>query len=200
MGTITTNGYFYKPDVGETGFKAAFDSAVNSTDTQIKTNKDHKTAQDSISGLLKCDGSGNYTSAAEPYLVRGSASLQTLGSTYADVVGSSVTYTPKLGSSKVLYAFTCQMHRPSTAVGYAWFRLFNNGSEVTNARRSVSVPGNYDFLFTYFHVMDSWAGTHTVKLQAMSGSAYTVTLNTTGYMDGTTGVANVYNNVAMLEF
>jgi len=200
MGTFTTNGYVYKPDVGETGFSSNYNTGADATDTQIKANKDHKTAQDAISGLLKCDGSGTYSAAAQPYLVRGSAITQTPTDSYADVVGSSISYTPKSGSSKVLYGFTCQLTRNTTGVGYIWFRLLNNGSEVANARRSITIPAQYDTNFTYFYVMDSWTGAHTLKLQVRSLTGNIVYMNVTQYMDGAAGVTNQYNNVVVLEF
>lgn len=201
MGTFTTNGYVYKPDVGETGFASNYNTGANAADAQIKANKDHKTAQDAISGLLKCNGSGTYTAAAQPYLVRGSTATQTPStSSYSDVVGSSVSYTPKSGSSKVLYAFTCQVAKGASTAGYLWFRLVNNGIEVSNARRSMTVPTGYDEVFTYFHVMDSWTGAHTLKLQVLSLAGYVAVLNQTQWMDGGAGTVQVYNNVVVLEF
>lgn len=200
MGTFTANGYIYKPATSEINYKTNYDSAADIADAQIKSNKDHKTAQDAISGLLKCNGSGTYTAAAQPYLVLGSNSTQNPTDTYADVTGSSVSYTPKTGSSKVLYGFTCQLTKATTGVGYIWFKLLNNGAEVSNARRSLTLFAQGDMNFTYFHVMDTWSGAHTLKLQARSLTGNIVTINQTHYMDGAASTTNQYNNVVVLEF
>ena len=89
--------------------------------------------------LLPCDGiayasrSGTYT----PTEVTASVALTT---SYADVAGSSITYTPPTGTKSIVYKFTTSVY--ATGAGRVHFKLVLGGVTVTDSRQTYEIDDN----------------------------------------------------------
>ena len=89
-----------------------------------------------------CDGSVIATSAGNLTLPT-VTSVQYLTTSYADVTGSSITYTPPAGATQVIYRFTYHWARAGDDNTRAHFKFFIDSDEVTNARVSNGAGGNF---------------------------------------------------------
>ena len=86
-----------------------------------------------------CNGS-TVTVSSGTYTFADITSAQSNTTSYADVTGSSITYTPPSGTTRVIYKFYSQI---SYEANYhaTHFRFYLDGTEVTDARRTFY--GNY---------------------------------------------------------
>ena len=80
-----------------------------------------------------CDGSTITTSQGGITLTDVTAA-QDLTTTYADVTGSSISYTPPAGTTQVIYRFKYHWARDGDTSARASFRFYIDSDEVTNAR------------------------------------------------------------------
>ena len=134
--------------------------------------------------------------------------VQNLTTSYADVTGSSFTYTPPSDATRVSYHLSLHFARADD-YPLAHFKFFIDSDEATTVRRNVygnnlrhfvefnyliEIGGSAD---TTLPRLASWTSNKTMKLQAreFSGS-YEAALHTLGEWDGGSasgsGAGNVY--------
>ena len=144
-----------------------------------------------------CDGSVIATSNGN-ITITDKDDNQALTTSYADVVGSSISYTPPSGTTQVIYEYTtCGMRNIDDANPIGHFKFFIDSDEVTEAR--VSYAGQYNEMNIFFKWginiggsavtasgrQASWGSAKTLKLQAREyGSDNEFELNQTFYWDG----------------
>ena len=126
-----------------------------------------------------CDGSVIATSAGDITLPNVTAQLE-VTSTWQDVTGSSITYTPPAGATQVIYEFNFNEsyhdNYPSTSM-----RLYLDSDEVVKRRRPHMIQNYGDGHYTYKHGFNiggsadtdigrvaSWSSGKAIKLQIRS--------------------------------
>ena len=137
-----------------------------------------------------CDGSA-ITVPSGTYTVANVTAIQDLSSTYADITGSSISYTPPAGTTQVIYEFDYEFGR---AAGNAQglIKIFLDSDEVTKGYRTqgndassarcltkwaFNIGGSAD---TTVGRVASWTSAKTIKLQARDlSSSYQVHLHST---------------------
>lgn len=146
---------------------------------------------------MLCDG-GTYTVPSGTYTSTNVNAVQNLTSTYTDVNGSVISYTPPAGTTAVVYEFTCQVSRASDAHSIGSYKFFIDGAEVVYNRHSVSANSSPEMVTTFKYVIPiggttntntgrqaSWSGSKTLKIQAREhGGGNEVQLFRTYYFDG----------------
>lgn len=125
-----------------------------------------------------CNGS-TVTVPSGSYTMADITSHQDLTTSFADVTGSSINYTPPSGTTRVLYKFYMQFAYDNDNYAGTQIKFFLDGTEVTDARRSYY--GNYflgGFAFEYtincnasgantaHGDITSWTTPKIIKLQA----------------------------------
>lgn len=107
--------------------------------------------------------------------------------TYADLDGSSISFTPVNASSKILYRYTFYQGNVSGA-GVGSFKLLLDGSEQTESKHSIfdATAGIGEGYRTFEYLLDSWGTTaKTLKMQAREYLASNeVKWHGTMYVDG----------------
>jgi hypothetical protein len=88
-----------------------------------------------ITGI--CDGN-SVTALSNTYTLQNVTTTQTVTNAYADVTGSSITYTPPEGTTKVVYRFTFGYFWQTTAHSIQHFKFFIDSDEVVYARHNRS--------------------------------------------------------------
>lgn len=145
-----------------------------------------------------CDGS-TATVGSGTYTFENSGSGMGLSTTYQDITGSSMTYTPPTGTSRVVYEFSHQLSWSQDHAISHW-RLYIDGTEVTDARHSLSgrYPERVEHHMWVFSIgsansatgaQSSWTTGKLIKLQAReygTGNGNDKVHYTT-YWDGTSG-------------
>ena len=122
-----------------------------------------------------CDGS-SVTVKSGTYTLPNVTTGQLLSTTYADVSGSSIDYTPPAGASRVVYEFSHQ-HAWSDAHAISHWKLYIDGTEVTAARHNLSgyYPERFEHHMWVFSIgsanadtgaQGSWSSPKTIKLSA----------------------------------
>ena len=158
------------------------------------------------------DGTGNYTvpgggggGASAAGDMKGASATteistpQDLTTTYADVTGGSITYTPEWDDSSIVFEFNCQVTR-GDADGIAHFKFLVAGVEQASQRRVLRINSTD----TPFHYMGRYTNASTTakvfKLQARDFSATLETsLHGTFHMDGATSSVDVDPVVKITE-
>ena len=147
-----------------------------------------------------CDGSA-ITVRSGTYTVQTVSAIQQLTTSYADVTGSSIDYTPPTGTQTVVYTFSFQFtFTDSYNIGH--FKLFldndsGTATEVTNYRSTIgaqaALEGRYTIVWG-FNIGGSttaatgrvatWTSARTIKLQAREyGSNNESAVHTSGDWD-----------------
>ena len=149
----------------------------------------------------QCDGRV-VVCASGSYTFPNVTALQTTTDTFADLTGSSISYTPPSGTKKVVYRFST-FHSASSYSGITYFRLTVDGTEVTQARETIA----YDYssnahsvgrlILEYTFITDassedvtngkftSWSSAKALKYQARRhSSSYTANFHTIKYWNG----------------
>ena len=134
-------------------------------------------------------GSGNYT-------FENVTAAQVLSTSYADVTGSSIAYTPPSGTSSVIYNFNFHQSRRDTAV-FSSFRFYIDSDEVVYARKQLSGDqlDTMTFLTWPIHIggtpntntgrLASWTSAKTLKIEARDySSAADANLHLSTHWDG----------------
>ena len=146
--------------------------------------------------LLLCDGTA-VTVGSGTYTSTNVTATQTSTTSYADVNGSSITYTPPSGAQMVIYEFTFTQ-RWVDAYGIGHFKLLIDGVEVTQARKTTRVGnvGMDEFVMRWpFYIGGSadtatgrqatWTTGKTIKVQFRSySSSYDIMLHELYTWDG----------------
>jgi hypothetical protein len=201
MSTFTSHFSLVIPGLNETGYTQNFNNSMQTIDSTLWN---ILTFVDNIAnhtGFIKGNGAGNYDHVLGDFIKSpvagvGTSSPQLINSTtYVDVTGSSVTYTPATGSTKVIYIYSCHLKRNSTHT-YLLTEFFIDSILQNGRSRDHSVymhSGRINFIF----VLDSWTGAKTMNLQArVNAPSTSASLNQTYYVDG--AVQN--NNVSSYYF
>lgn len=148
---------------------------------------------------LVCDGSA-VTVPSGTYTSTDVTAAQSTTQTYADITGSSITYTPPSGTSSVIYEFSFLVGY-ADATGALYTKLFLDGTEVSDARGAYSCYSmieNRPYFKWVFRIGDgddsgagkvsTWSSGKVIKLQTRDYStATTVKIHETAYWDGTGG-------------
>ena len=148
-----------------------------------------------------CDGSP-ITVRSGTYNIQEVTGAQDLSTSYADITGSSIDYTPPTGTQTVKYDFNFQLSYESQS-HISTYKLFLGGNEVTEFRTVLSVQTGSSWEnrvhFTWaFHIggtadttvgrVASWSSALTIKLQALEfSSGNQAKLHETGNTFGPTG-------------
>ena len=126
---------------------------------------------------MNCDGE-DYVVRSGTYTSTNVTTHQGLTTTFADVTGSSVAYTPPTGTKVVIYEFNYQV-RGVDAHGIAHLKFMIDTAEVVYARSNISansaMSGRYHFKWAIpiggttsanTGRIASWSSAKTLKLQA----------------------------------
>lgn len=144
-----------------------------------------------------CDGS-SMIGLSGTYTTTNVTSAQVLTATWADITGSSITYTPPTGTTRVMYRFDFSSYWQTTAHSITHFRFYIDSSEVVYARHCrsmqyleyrstfewiIPIGGNAD---TNTGRQSSWTTNKVLKLQARryATGSNGQDLNGTTYWDG----------------
>jgi hypothetical protein len=143
-------------------------------------------------GSSQTVGSGTYTAGNV-------TAAQDLTTTYADVTGSSINYTPPSGATRVVYSLIFHASYSSAATTIGHFRLYLDSDEVTEARTTLGgdYKGGVHAISWVFQIggsastaigqVASWSSAKLIKMQArLSSTDYQQRLHQTYNFDGTT--------------
>ena len=197
---------------------------TNANDTEAEVEGDY-TSEQVAAGLIvlwtDASGAARVSIANEDGWVHGTAqtsgvcgvakefdpsAVQNLTTTYADIDGSSVTYTPKYSNSRIVYEFSCHVAgRTSSYSGMGHFQFVSGGNVVAKSKVTQLAEwaaDSADEVFHYRFSLPSWGKTaRTLKLM---GRAYSsnVSLKVHGsrYMDGATSESLFKATLTVLEF
>ena len=135
-----------------------------------------------------CDGS-SVTVGSGTYAFENVTGVQTLTSSFVDITGSTIAYTPPSGTSAVKYEFQFHHSRADTEA-YSSMKFFIDSDEVVYARLQIS--GSKVDMRQYFSWtiniggsantntgrLASWTSAKTLKMQAQEyNSSYDVLLH-----------------------
>ena len=131
---------------------------------------------------MLCDG-GSYTVPSGTYTSTNVTALQDFNTTYADLSGSSIVYTPPTGTTMVRYQFMflCSW-RDIYQISH--FKLFVDSNEVTKARTTIGAENYLAVLQTFDYLLpiggsadtstgrqSTWTSPKTLKMQVRSYSS-----------------------------
>jgi len=131
----------------------------------------------------------------QPY----TSGVQQLTTTYADVAGSSINYTPKFSSSIIKATFNFQMSIGDNS-GVGHFRFYVAGSEQTSYRRSVRLPVDEGMEVLEGVFTNSNTTAKIFKWQAREFSAAAeVKLHETSFFDGASALESSAAVLTIIE-
>ena len=143
-----------------------------------------------------CDGSVIATSNGNITIVD-KDNIQLLSTSYADILGSNISYNPPTGTTQVIYEFTTFGSRDNDDIPFGHFKFFIDSDEVTDARATIGSEYHAGFINFKWGIniggsavtatgrQASWSSAKTLKLQAREyGSDNEVKLNETYHWDG----------------
>jgi len=187
--------------VGSSEINLAANYAFTGTVTGAGSN-----IQEMFSGV--CDGR-SLTVSSGTYTLQNVTTYQSLTNSYADITGSSITYTPPSGTTTVVYRFIAHLDSRGYS-GINHQKFFIDSTEVIPAYRSVT-PGEYvgnahncqGHVFEYTIQCNagsddaanakftSWTSSKTLKIQARRYSAtYACDIHRNRYRDGGTATGD----------
>ena len=158
-------------------------SATGTKDATTFLRGDNTFATISTSNILEilsspCNGT-QVTVPSGTYTMPDITSGQSLTTSYADVTGSSINYTPPSGTTRVIYKFYSQLSYDGVNYNSAHCKFFLDGTEVTDARRNFYgyyLTGGVVFEYTIncnagsantaHGDITSWTSAKIMKLQA----------------------------------
>lgn len=151
-----------------------------------------------------CDGS-QLTGRSGTFTWQSVTAFQDFSTTYLDVTGSTIAYTPPPGTSRVIYQFSFGYAWQSTAHSIQHFRFFIDSSEVVFARHNRSA-GWFESRYTFEWTIPiggvanpntgrvaTWTAPRTLRMQSRryAASSHGGIVHGTFYWDGTT--SNQFN-------
>lgn len=148
-----------------------------------------------------CDGS-SVTVSSGTYTFQNVSTQQGVGSSYSDVTGSSISYVPPTGATKVIYRFTWSGYWVN-AHGITHYKFFIDGNEIVYARHNRSAQYSEDkYTFewpiaiggsTNYNVgrLATWTSPLAMKMQVYGYASNSKNLHGTTYWDGAGG--NVFS-------
>ena len=145
---------------------------------------------------MNCDGE-NYVVRSGTYTPMNVTAAKSFTSTYADMDGSSISYTPPAGTKAVIYEFDFHLRAVDTH-GIAHIKFYVDGSEVVYAKSNYSGNSAYSSRCHFQRVIHiggtadantgrlaSWTGAKTLKLQGREyGSSNEMNYHQTMHWDG----------------
>lgn len=162
---------------------------------------------ETVTGM--CDGR-SVTVGSGTYTLGNVTAVQSLSTTYADVTGSSIAYTPPTGTKALIYQFDF-MWEASGLSGISYNHIVIDGTVVTPSKTCIAADYN-----SYHHshqvqkacwVFDlsvgsndyangkvqgsAWTSNKTIKMQARNhDGSYTTVLHNNNFLDGSTVSGN----------
>ena len=147
-----------------------------------------------------CDGS-SVTGLSGSYSTESVTAGMALTTSYADVTGSSITYTPPAGATKVIYRFNYMISWTDDTHAIVHVKFLIDGVEVLHARRT-HASQYFEDTATFEWTVNingtanantgrqaSWTSPKTLKLSAREyGASDEMALHQTHYWDGAPGV------------
>ena len=118
--------------------------------------------------------------------------------TYTDITGSSITYTPPTGTKNVIYKFSF-LHDRHDASPLSHFRTYLDDDEIVYRRFSIGIPSSYGQVTTHVATfkcdasandfntgnITSWTTPKTIKIQGREyGGSNESKLHETHHFDG----------------
>jgi hypothetical protein len=152
--------------------------------------------------VMLCDGE-DYTVSSGTYTAANVTVKQDMTTTYADITGSSISYTPPSGTVCVLYEFIfAYVFIDDHAISH--FRLYIDSDEVTDQRQTISCQSRPQWQQSLRYIIpiggtgststgrqSTWTTAKTLKIQGRDyGASNDAELHTAEHWDGTsfTGV------------
>jgi len=143
-----------------------------------------------------CNGS-QVTVPSGTYTMADVTAVQSMTTSYADITGSSISYTPPSGTTRVVYKFFYHM-RYDSSYGALHTKLFIDSDEVTDARATsygnvLSIKNTFEYTIncnassasTAQGDLTSWTTAKTLKLQGREyNSGNTSALHSLALWDG----------------
>ena len=147
--------------------------------------------------LTPCDGSA-ITVPSGTYTVGNVTAGYSLTTSYVDVTGSSITYTPPAGTTQVVYDFHFVVSLENDTENFSCHKLFVDGTEVTKARYVLGSVGYTETLSTFRWAINigestdttvgrlaTWTSGKVIKMQAREyASATEMQIHKTRLWDG----------------
>ena len=146
-----------------------------------------------------CDGR-QVTVGSGTYTIQAATIPQALTTSYADVDGSEIAYTPPSGTKVLIYDFQTHVGYESTGQPLAHFRFYVDSTEVTIARHTIfAFYDDFQRIRVILSVgnasddiangkIGTWSSNKTLKVQAREyGSSNPVQLNRSLHWDGSNG-------------
>lgn len=144
---------------------------------------------------MLCDG-GTYTVPSGTYTSQNVTALQNLETDYADITGSTISYTPPSGTTCVVYEFCLAASFKDTTV-ISHYKFFIDGVEAVYHRKNLGGHSQQSF-YTLKSIIpiggtadtntgrqSSWTSAKTLKMQAREyNSSFEGELHTSVYWDG----------------
>jgi hypothetical protein len=183
--------------------KLKVDELQNSAGTPLLVNGYPRQPGQIIEVLASpCDGSP-VTVGSGTYTVQSVTGVQTLSTTYQDLTGSTIAYTPPAGATRVIYEFCFAMNwLQDHAISH--HRFYIDGVEVVSARfnRSARYPEDkitFEWPIAIGGVADpntgrqaTWVAQKTLKIQSrVYGTTNARNAHGTTYWDGVSSVVFV---------
>ena len=148
---------------------------------------------------MLCDGN-NYTVSIGTYTAENVSAIQLGTTSFVDLTGSTIAYTPPTGTTLVRYQFTFISSYVDT-FGIGHFKFLVDSDEVTKARVTMSANGNLQVIQTLEYLLPiggsadtttgrqaSWTSAKTLKVQFREyGSANESKAHGTHHWDGSGG-------------
>ena len=124
-----------------------------------------------------CNGS-QVTVPSGTYTMPDITSRQRLPTSYEDITGSSITYTPPSGTTRVVYKYIFMTQYDGSAYNGLHIRFYLDGTEVTDGRTTFYgyyLTGRFEYQYTIncnassastaHGDITSWSGAKVMKLQ-----------------------------------
>lgn len=148
---------------------------------------------------LFLNGNGDsVTVSSGTYSLSNITTFQAVNGTYTDVTGSDIAYTPPSGATQVVYEFNYAMYGVTASI-ITHVKMFLDGNEITQARKTLNGGGAYDGQHvnhrwaiaiggtadTASGRVSTWTSAKTIKLQVRYyNSSYHGDLHKMVYWDG----------------
>jgi hypothetical protein len=154
---------------------------------------------------IQCVPDGrNVTVGSGTYTLQNTTGRQQLTSSYAELTGSKINYTPPSGAKYIKYQY--QFHiNPTSYFGISHYRIYVGNDEVTNAYKSYSHQqwstyyyGNQTFIMNYVFDLTAsstnaasgqfhdWTDARDITVKARNySSTYNTNINGNKWRDGT---------------
>jgi len=139
--------------------------------------------------VMLCDGN-NYTVGSGTYTAANVTAVQGLTTSYADLNGSSISYTPPTGTTMVKYQFIFHLVY-ADAYGLAHFSFFIDSNEATKQRTTLGANSAPQWMQTLTYLIPvGWSADTSTGRQATWTSAKTLKIQAREY--GSSNEATVH--------